>query len=244
MDWSGDFVFGPAWAVFRGTAADNTPHSHPTLQIVLAPCAQAEIEVPPAQKFLGAALVVRPGTVHLLRPIEQVTLIFVEPQTAVASWMLGDAPAGPVIEAPSSVICALANGTCLSDLMEQLLERAAPAPAHVDPCVERALHFLSTANGARSITRAAAEAGMSPSRLRERARRQLGTPLSSWLMWRRLERAGAALASGAGLAEAAVEAGFADQSHLTRATRQVFGITPGMASGVVGPQQANRSRPH
>ena len=88
MDSSGEFVFGPMWAVFRCVAGDNTLHPHPTVQIVLAHGEHAEIELPGAEPLKGHALLVCPSATQLLKPIKpikQVTLVFVEPQTALAS---------------------------------------------------------------------------------------------------------------------------------------------------------------
>lgn len=54
----------------------------------------------------------------------------------------------------------------------------------------------------------------------------LGTSPYRYLQCRRLERAGQLLRSGMGLAAAAHEAGFADQSHFGRVFRRTFGTTP------------------
>ena len=58
-------------------------------------------------------------------------------------------------------------------------------------------------------------------------------PLSQWLVWRKLQRAGREMAAGAGLAEAAVAAGFADQAHMNRITKRMFGVTPLQASSAL-----------
>ncbi|WP_207773996.1 AraC family ligand binding domain-containing protein [Rhizobium rhizogenes] len=55
----------------------------------------------------------------------------------------------------------------------------------------------------------------------------LGTSPHRYLVMRRLSRAKQLLLAGSSLAGAAVEAGFADQAHLTRHFRDAFGITPG-----------------
>lgn len=239
MDWAGEFVFGRAWAAFRGRAADNTSHAHATVQVAIAHDEPVVIERPGAVPVAGRHVLVRPGVPHRLHPTPLVTLLFLEPQTGLARRLLDRAGREDVAALDDAADLPLADAP-LADATAAL-DRAAPA-ADVDPRVERALAFLGQARGPRAVSRAAEHAGLSPARLRALAHAQLDTPLTAWLTWRRLERAGKAMAAGASLAEAAVDAGFADQAHLTRATRQVFGITPGSAGGVVR-GQAIPSRP-
>jgi len=52
------------------------------------------------------------------------------------------------------------------------------------------------------------------------------TPFA-WLLQQRTEVARGLIRQGAALTEAAVAAGFADQSHMTRAFVRHFGYTPG-----------------
>ncbi len=58
-------------------------------------------------------------------------------------------------------------------------------------------------------------------------RRAFGTSPDRYRTMRRLDLARAAIARGVPLVRAAAEAGFSDQSHLTRQFKQAFGITPG-----------------
>jgi AraC-like DNA-binding protein len=54
-----------------------------------------------------------------------------------------------------------------------------------------------------------------------------GTSPYRYLVMRRLDRARALLAAGTPLCEAALAAGFADQSHLSRHFRRAYGLAPG-----------------
>jgi len=70
-------------------------------------------------------------------------------------------------------------------------------------------------------------AGLSRFQLLRAFRREVGTALHAYLIQRRVHLARRLLAGGRPIVEAAIEAGFADQSHLTRAFVRQFGITPG-----------------
>jgi len=56
--------------------------------------------------------------------------------------------------------------------------------------------------------------------------RETGITPHAYLLQRRVRLARQLLIAGRALAEAALEAGFADQSHMTRAFRRQFGVTP------------------
>jgi AraC-like DNA-binding protein len=54
-----------------------------------------------------------------------------------------------------------------------------------------------------------------------------GTSPYRYLVMRRLDRARALIVGGAPLSEAAIAAGFADQSHLNRHFKRAYGLAPG-----------------
>lgn len=83
-------------------------------------------------------------------------------------------------------------------------------------------------NAGLSIGAVAASAGVHPVHLARVFRATLGCSPGELLRWRRLDHACALLRRpGAGMADVAAAAGFVDQSHLTHAFRQRFGMPPG-----------------
>jgi AraC-like DNA-binding protein len=95
------------------------------------------------------------------------------------------------------------------------------------PCVAKALERLDSAPAAPvSLAELAALSGVSRFQLLRGFARQVGTTPHAYLVQRRVRVARQLIAGGHSIAEAAAQAGFADQSHLTRTFFRQFGITP------------------
>ncbi|SDG07034.1 AraC family transcriptional regulator [Paraburkholderia phenazinium] len=77
-----------------------------------------------------------------------------------------------------------------------------------------------------TLAELAAEAGMSRFQLLRCFAQQIGLPPHAYRMQRRVVLARQWIARGATLADAAAAAGFADQSHMTRAFVRLLGVTP------------------
>jgi AraC-like DNA-binding protein len=82
-----------------------------------------------------------------------------------------------------------------------------------------------------ALSAAAADLGASPAHLVRTFRREVGMPPHAYLSARRVDLARRLLIAGHRPAEAAVLAGFHDQSHLHRHFRRVLGTTPGRFTG-------------
>lgn len=78
-----------------------------------------------------------------------------------------------------------------------------------------------------SLSELAEVAGMSRFQLLRAFKQESGLTPHAYLVQRRVDLARRLIRSGAGLAEAAVAAGFADQSHMTRIFVRRYGLTPG-----------------
>lgn len=220
--WSGTIFSGDGWVAFTGASAGNTLPAHPALQVTMTKCA-APVTVYGChgEAYRDGAILVRPGVGHRLQPHPDVQVLLVEPQSSLALHLLSKAPDAPIAVVPSGAARKLADGP------EAIL--AGLKPRTLDPTLQRALTALRRVDDGTDVASAARSAGVSASRLRAIARIELGVTLAECLVWRKLDRACAALTRGARLADAAARGGFADQAHLTRTMRRVFGVTPGMS---------------
>lgn len=134
----------------------------------------------------------------------------------------------------------------LGPLADQAAAAAAALPADAFAAVERGLHALlahhpappgpveqmvrhiEAAHGALRIDTLAQQLGRSPRQLQRLFLEQVGIPAKFFACIVRLRRARSLLASGAhaDLADVAAQAGYADQSHMTREFSRLAGCSP------------------
>ncbi|MBP7703692.1 MAG: helix-turn-helix transcriptional regulator [Caulobacter sp.] len=233
MSWDGGFVFGAAWAAYRGPSAENSLHAHVALQLAFGLDDEIRLRLEEDDEVQGRGFLIRPGAAHAITSVAAVGLIYIEPQAPLAFSLLDRMGTEAVEPAPPAVLDLLDPEGDPAAWLGALQAAFPRAERSLDPRIGRVLTRLATAPTV-SIADAARECGLSESRLRELAREQLGLPLSTWLVWRKLERAAQEMAAGASLADAAIAGGFADQAHCARTMRRMFGVTPGMARSALG----------
>ncbi len=134
----------------------------------------------------------------------------------------------------------LALDSLVLQLAEGLIEadpgyRRAALPAHLDlAALERARQFLE-AERLRVVRSAELEAvaGLTRYELARQFRLHYATSPYRYLLMRRLAEARRLIAQGRPLADLALEVGFADQAHLTRAFKRAYGLSPGRYRALV-----------
>jgi AraC-like DNA-binding protein len=103
-----------------------------------------------------------------------------------------------------------------------------PSSSGPSPCVLKAIRRLDSApETSVSLAELAALSGVSRFQLLRGFAREVGITPHAYLVQRRVRLARQLLANGQTPVQAAIEAGFADQSHMTRAFVRQLGVTPG-----------------
>lgn len=226
--WNGIAHFGRGWALYRGYAADQRPHAHAAVQVAISDGGPLEVEMEGNFVLEGDVLLIGPMTKHRLRPTQGVvTLIYVDlalPFAQAALAGINPRQSGQAPEALAAALRAARNDT------QQLKAIVEEGNSSIDQRLERAIEEMVRSRRSHTIALAVRNNGLSPQRARHLARKQLGAPMKTILLWRKLEIAAREIAAGSGLAAAAASAGFADQAHLTRTMKHMFGVTPGDAA--------------
>jgi AraC-like DNA-binding protein len=113
-------------------------------------------------------------------------------------------------------------------MLQSVSSPAARAAEPASPGIRRALvHIERHFTEALYLDDLAAVAGLSVCRFVTVFRRQVGLTPHRFICRRRVRYATALLADGVPAAQAALDAGFFDQSHLSRHFKSVYGTTPG-----------------
>jgi AraC-like DNA-binding protein len=215
---SARFTIGDGYAMYRGATTPGVLHRHAAFQVVVGIRGPVSVVDATGFEHRAAALVIPPMQRHCLLASPDVVTYFVEPHCALADRLR--------LRYGNGISAALE----LRELTEDDL-RPLGRSEGLDPRLVVALDALT--DKTMSLPELAALVGVSPQRLRALARQQLGMSLARWRVWTRLRRAAEAILAGQPLAEAAVTAGFADQAHLTRQTREMMGLTPAAMAPIV-----------
>ncbi|MBC2689188.1 MULTISPECIES: AraC family transcriptional regulator [Pseudomonas] len=135
-----------------------------------------------------------------------------------------------LLESPAS---ALQQQTLWREMMLSLLQRHAAVampgqPGREHRAIARAKELLHAQLAAPpSLEALAAAVNLSPFHFARVFRHATGMPPHTWLMQQRIAQARALLREGCLPLAVATQLGFADQSHLTRQFKKVYGVGPG-----------------
>ncbi len=117
---------------------------------------------------------------------------------------------------PADLLAEAATSAARAELLGQTIA-AQEEPAAIAACL---------AGPGGSLSLAAAMAGVSPRSLQRHLRAQGGPPPDFWRLLGRARRAAHLVGAGRALADAAFEAGYSDQAHMSRALHRWIGAPP------------------
>jgi AraC-like DNA-binding protein len=231
-------------------------HSHDEygIGVVLSGAQRSWSGIGPVESLPGDVITVNPGELHDGHPIDGAVrrwrIIYFDPRALRGQFM--DVPQETEFVSPSLTDQNL--GRWINRLFDRLVEgddrlgveeivthvvqrlvSPVARPAHDESTcsvsVRKARQRIDD-DPARPVTLAewAALSGMSRYQIVRAFSRELGITPYSYVIQRRVRLARALLETGEALASAAQLAGFADQSHMTRAFMRQFGVSPGRFS--------------
>ncbi|WP_141579316.1 AraC family transcriptional regulator [Actinomadura sp. WMMA1423] len=240
--WAGTARLERGVLTFTGRLGGAAAHAHAAVQVVTLTSGTVVFQDRYGHRLRATSAIIPAGVVHTVDATGQArgTTYYLDPAGRTAAALAARVSAAGDRRMASTWIAAAAAPL------------ASPPPGPLHPAlaalVRRASQGARRAGGPdvpESLAEAAAEVGLSITRLGHLFTDQLGLPYTAWRRWARLQHAMAAVHEGATLTEAAHAAGFTDSAHLTRVCRAMFGITPTQAARAAGwppdPRSARRS---
>lgn len=244
--WEGSAFLSVGCALYLGPAGDTTPHAHHALQLSVGLGAPFRLRQSAGRWREYEAAIVPADVSHQLDGgWSDLLLIFLEPESAEGHpWLPGsrsgiqalDASAASAMRAAvRKLVGRSPHEVDVIRIYDELLPSTPlrPTPrAPQDARIARAVRRLRASSDARrSLLDLASDVELSPSRFRHLFRREIGMSAQSYVVWLRIYEACAALARGASLSDAALDAGFSDAAHFTRTFRRTFGLAPSQVAG-------------
>ncbi|MEI7014599.1 helix-turn-helix domain-containing protein [Leptospira licerasiae] len=221
-------------------------HKHHALQISISLSESLQFSTNKNEMIKSFGIIISPNQFHALRSEGSVLSIYLAPESRLARDLMEKFGPGisslkikqieSIKELNSILRTKLIDcGQLYAKLLEKLsflsgqqnkpITQIDPRITHAATIIYKSIEACEKIS-ARSIGNSV---GLSMGRIVHLFSKQIGIPIRSFILWERIQFAIRLILEGAPLTEAAHQAGFADQAHLSRTFRATFGIT---ASGV------------
>ena len=219
---------GRCWASWQGRVGDSDLHGHLAAQAVFGAAVEACSAEGQALELQAGAVFIPPGALHRVRPAQQGLLVFIEPGCRMQAVL------PPELQQRIEAGLSLCDPSDRGDALRRP-DRAWPGWRAAWQCpavgwdpdwllAVRTLVDRMLPDGVVRLDRLAGPMGQSGERFRHVFAERMGLPVRRYVLWRRLRLAVQGLQQGAGVTEAAMEAGFADAAHFGRTLHRHFGL--------------------
>ncbi|MFE8073338.1 AraC family transcriptional regulator [Marinobacteraceae bacterium S3BR75-40.1] len=229
-DWKGDIAFSDSVAIFRGYVGDNKSHSHWASQITIA--LDGELEFETAAGFFRSRAAYFPSkTTHRLLSGFVCSIYFDPLCESILNSLKSSATEEGLALTHEQLPQELASISATTNLRALLESDALNARDLASSSGER---FEAVIGEIRAQLRQGEDldrealakiAHLSPTRFSHWFVECTGVPLRSYKKWLKLRIAMDALLNGTAPTHAAMEAGFSDLAHMSRAFSESFGLT-------------------
>lgn len=236
MPASTELPLWPPLLATRGPGGRSAAHAHHAMHLVLALDGALAVTSPSQQSAAG--VLTAPDATHAIDASgTDVMLVFIDPESDVGAALrptivgalrtLSEAERDALVRDAEPMAIMREGGAAWTSRAVAVLG-ASPVAAvrRVHPRVRKVLRLLRDGERETSLDALAADVGLSAGRLMHVFTESTGIPLRPYLVWLKLQRAAAAIASRVPLGEAAHAAGFADSAHMTRTFRRMLGVPP------------------
>ncbi len=221
-------AFEGARALYLGPALGLKPHRNAALTLAIGLDSPIKLTLyadpsQPAAPVFAPIAPVPAGQLHHLEAEGLVAFLYLDP----LGDEVGQAGSSDVLKAHGAIVAEERDALRLWALerwRNVLGMSTAPAVDHRVAAIASAM--VVDPNRYPSLSKAARAAALSPTRFHALFRRQVGAPFRRYRLWRRMGSAMTALASGANLTQAALEAGFSSSAHFSHQFLRMFGLAP------------------
>lgn len=248
--WPGTLYLAVGRALYVGPTRDTKAHAHHAIQACFSLDEPFGLREAPSNSWMSANAAIIPTNVrHQLDGRgHQLAIFYLEPEShqgrtvvhtraSTAITMLDDNMLKFVRRAVHELAANGPQAAVAPNLFNSVFRALDLAPLDrrmLDLRVARILEQVrADPNCYGSMSKLAATVGLSPRRLRELFKSELGISGQRALLWTRLSLAIRELSEGRSVTDAAHGVGFSDAAHLTRTFQRMFGIAPSTLGGIV-----------
>ncbi len=219
-------------------------HGHPMIQLVLSEENPFVSKGHDGHWYEKKGMLIGPNCKHECDATDlRILTVGIDPESSMGEWILQRyLSAEKVVEIPSQILPAFDWASFFTALSSEnwsgmygILEAYFRLPpghkrsGRLDERIEAILHHIATNIHVKLDTKTlTGVAHLSESRLLHLFKEQMGLPIRNYIQWYRLQLALKCVLRGAKLTQAAHEAGFADQAHLSRTCVNMMGVPPSL----------------
>ena len=218
-------------------------HSHPVIQLVLATQNSFRSKNENGNWIEKTGLLIAPNHLHECDAKNiHILTIAIDTESTLGEWIMNHQLKNQqIIDYPSNDLTIIdfedfsekldnENWEAIRVIIANIFFfKKTDAPKQRDMRIERILDFISKNIDKPINTKTLMEvAYLSESRMLHLFKEKMGLPIRNYILWYRLKLVIEQILAGAALTQAAYQAGFSDQAHLTRTCVKMIGLPPSL----------------